>query len=255
MGLLGRLLDVLRIVVAAADDDHVLHAAGDKQLAVAEEAQVAGPQESCPRGRDLRAEHLLGFFRRVPIALRHRRTLNQNLADLAVRTLDCRLRLDDDDRVIASSAGPQPTSRCVISSGSPHAGTTRCSASAARFTVQNPSARADSRARPPAASIPPVRSTDRTPACESRPAERFGKMLERFRANRLGAAERQPPTAQIERRPLFGRRAAHAILVGEIRRAADRSPGNRESPAATASAAARTRSATSARCARPCTAA
>ena len=46
MGLLGRLLDVLRIVIAAANDDHVLHAAGDEQLAVAEEAQVAGSQEA-----------------------------------------------------------------------------------------------------------------------------------------------------------------------------------------------------------------
>ena len=40
-----RHLDVLRIVVAAAHDDEVLEAAGDKQLAVAEEAEVAGAQE------------------------------------------------------------------------------------------------------------------------------------------------------------------------------------------------------------------
>ena len=38
-------LDVLGIDVAAADDDQVLEPAGDEQLAVAEEAEVAGAQE------------------------------------------------------------------------------------------------------------------------------------------------------------------------------------------------------------------
>jgi hypothetical protein len=41
---LHHLLDVLRVVVAAADDEHVLQPAGDEQLAFVEEAQVAGPQ-------------------------------------------------------------------------------------------------------------------------------------------------------------------------------------------------------------------
>ena len=40
-----RQLDVLRIVIDAADDDQVLEPAGDEQLAVVQEAQVAGPQE------------------------------------------------------------------------------------------------------------------------------------------------------------------------------------------------------------------
>ena len=42
---LGRQLDVLRIVVAAAQDDQVLQAAGDVQLAAGEEPEVAGAQE------------------------------------------------------------------------------------------------------------------------------------------------------------------------------------------------------------------
>ena len=67
MGLLGRLLDVLRIVIPTADDDHVLHAAGDKQLAVAEEAQVARPQEPALAAGHRRTEHLLGFLRLIPI--------------------------------------------------------------------------------------------------------------------------------------------------------------------------------------------
>ncbi len=38
-------LDVLRVDVPAPDDDQVLEPPGDEQLAVAEEAEVAGPQE------------------------------------------------------------------------------------------------------------------------------------------------------------------------------------------------------------------
>ena len=63
VGLLGRLLDVLRIVIAAANDDHVLHAARDKQLAVAKEAQDRPSARNGPRGpATRRAEHLLRFF-------------------------------------------------------------------------------------------------------------------------------------------------------------------------------------------------
>ena len=52
-------------------------------------------------------------------------------------------------------------------------------------------------------------------------AERFGEVDQRLGANRLGAAERQPPTAQVERCPLFGADSPHAVLVGEVRRTAD----------------------------------
>ena len=55
VGFLGRLLDVLRIVIAAANDDHVLHAAGDEQLALAEETQGRPCAGTCLRGPALRA--------------------------------------------------------------------------------------------------------------------------------------------------------------------------------------------------------
>ena len=43
-------LDVLRVDVAAADDDQVLEAAGDEQLAVVDEAEVAGAEERALAG-------------------------------------------------------------------------------------------------------------------------------------------------------------------------------------------------------------
>ena len=44
----------------------------------------------------------------------------------------------------------------------------------------------------------------------------------RLGPHRLGAVERQPPTAQVERGSLLGRDLAHAQVVGEVRPAADR---------------------------------
>ena len=69
MGFLGRLLDVLRIVVAAADDHHVFESAGDEQLAIADEAQVTGSQELAIVAIDVRAKHGCRFLGPVPIAL------------------------------------------------------------------------------------------------------------------------------------------------------------------------------------------
>ncbi len=45
---LDRLLDVLWVVVLTADDDQILQAAGDVQIATAQKSQIAGPQEGPP---------------------------------------------------------------------------------------------------------------------------------------------------------------------------------------------------------------
>jgi hypothetical protein len=45
MALLGGQLDLLRVIVAPTDDDHILQPPADEQLAVVQEAQVAGAQE------------------------------------------------------------------------------------------------------------------------------------------------------------------------------------------------------------------
>ena len=43
---LDRLFDVLRIAIHAADDDQILEASRDEQLARVQESQVAGPQKA-----------------------------------------------------------------------------------------------------------------------------------------------------------------------------------------------------------------
>ncbi len=84
-------------------------------------------------------------------------------------------------------------------------------------------------------------------AAETAGLERFGEALERFGADRLGAVERDRPTAQIELGPLLGRDLANAQIVGEVRPAADRGPRGARWLAASGTAAARSSSATSTR--------
>ncbi len=85
MALLDGPLDVLRIMVAAANDDQVLQPAGDVELTVVQIAQVAGAHEGPVAVGQVRLERVLRFLGAVPIALRHAGALDPDLAD-AVRT-------------------------------------------------------------------------------------------------------------------------------------------------------------------------
>ena len=51
MALLDRPFDVMRVVIAAPDDDEVFQPAGNEQFPVFEESEISGPEEgplSCP---------------------------------------------------------------------------------------------------------------------------------------------------------------------------------------------------------------
>ena len=78
-------LDVLRIEVATADDDDVLRATGDEQLAVVERSQIAGPQERSAAVGQPTAERLPQFFGMIPVSLGDRSAADPNLADLRRR--------------------------------------------------------------------------------------------------------------------------------------------------------------------------
>ena len=85
--LLDGQFDVLRIVIQTADDDQVLEPAGDEQLAVVEEAQIAGAEKwpLVAAVVQMAAENLLRLFRTIPITLRDAGPLDPDLADLAFR--------------------------------------------------------------------------------------------------------------------------------------------------------------------------
>ncbi len=81
MGVLGRQLDILRIVIAPAQDDEVLHAAGDEQLAAVEEAEVSRAQPGRGIPRQPGAEGTLALLRPVPVAAGHAVPRHPDLAD------------------------------------------------------------------------------------------------------------------------------------------------------------------------------
>src|SRR5688572_10426328 len=87
MALFDGLLDVLRVMIEAANDDQVFETAGDVEFAVVHETKIAGAQKSflviaCKRSvKRLRSR--LGL---IPVPAGHAWARNPNLTDLAYRT-------------------------------------------------------------------------------------------------------------------------------------------------------------------------
>src|SRR2546422_1354629 len=86
----GGPLDVLRVDVAAADDDQVLDAAADHQLPVDEVAEVAGAEPAVVEGG-------LGGVGPAGVAAGHRRAPDLQLADLPLGPYVAADRVDDPD--------------------------------------------------------------------------------------------------------------------------------------------------------------
>src|SRR3954452_14936264 len=105
--LLRRVLQVLRVVVAPVDDDEILHAAGDEQLAVVVGAEVTGAHPrrvvGCalgvrrvgPRLQDV-MKSFCRFVLFAPVASAHVLPTDPDVADLSVGQLRSGLRVDDD---------------------------------------------------------------------------------------------------------------------------------------------------------------
>ena len=99
---LYRDLDILRVIILAANDDQVLQHARDEEHAVLEVALVARAQEGLvepgraagARSRRARTRRL-GELGSAHVAARDRRRGDPDLARLALAFLDLRLRVDD----------------------------------------------------------------------------------------------------------------------------------------------------------------
>jgi hypothetical protein len=75
-----RTLDVLRVVVDAADNDQVFEASRDEQFAIRKEAEVARAKEGPAAITERGAKRLLGLFFAPPVALRDAGAGNPDLA-------------------------------------------------------------------------------------------------------------------------------------------------------------------------------
>ena len=96
---LRRVLDILRIVVGAAHDNHILDAAGNEDFARSvDEAEVAGTQPiGIALAGDSRRERLARRGIVAPIATGNVAALHQYFADTVTRKLRPGLRIDDGD--------------------------------------------------------------------------------------------------------------------------------------------------------------
>ena len=96
MGLLSGPFDVLRIKVTTAKDEEIFDPAGDEQLAITKETEIAGPQER-PLARlcQDRAEDLVGSSLRSPVSLGHTASRNPDLSDLMGGAAHPGLRIRD----------------------------------------------------------------------------------------------------------------------------------------------------------------
>src|SRR5512140_1688415 len=76
-------LNVLRVVVLAANNKQVFEPAGDEKLAIVNESQVACAQKwPGTASINVGMECVRRFFRRIPAARCHTRPFHPNLADL-----------------------------------------------------------------------------------------------------------------------------------------------------------------------------
>lgn len=97
---LRRDLDVLRVVVAALADDHVLQPAGHEQLVVVQEPEVAGAQPG-PHlllTREAGPEGAQAFFGPPVVTVRHAGAVDPDLADRVLREPGQGLGIGDTDR-------------------------------------------------------------------------------------------------------------------------------------------------------------
>ena len=204
---LDRRLDVLRVVVAAADDDHVLDPPRDEQLAASHEPEVAGPQERAFAGvGQPGVERLLRLLRPAPVPAATDCAAHPDLADRAHPAARCE-RSGSTMRTSWPSHGrPQPTSGSRRLAG---AGRDRAALFQRGRVAGTDHRRLGLRPdRSRAASPRRVRSTGRTPPAEAARRERRREPVHRPRADRLGADGRDAPVAQVQGGALLGRDSA-----------------------------------------------
>src|SRR5260221_5783561 len=95
------MLDILRVVIAAPDDDQVLDATCHDELPVVKESEVTSAEERpFPGIAQVRVEGLLSLARLLPISLSDVVPGQPNLADAVRRAAGARLPIDNLDLLV-----------------------------------------------------------------------------------------------------------------------------------------------------------
>src|SRR4051812_25438985 len=99
MALFDCQLDVLRMIVAAGDDDQVAHSARDVKLSIEQETEIARAQErTFTSVRKAGVKPCLGLVRTIPVTERDTRPADPYLANSIRRAFEQRFRIDDPHR-------------------------------------------------------------------------------------------------------------------------------------------------------------
>src|SRR6476620_3854535 len=102
MTLLRCLLNVLRIMIQAADDDQVLQTSRDIKLIIVQETEIARAQIPLfSAAGEKRAKRFRRRLRLIPIPTRDTRPGNPNLSHLIARTNGIGLRIYNDHLLLA----------------------------------------------------------------------------------------------------------------------------------------------------------
>ncbi len=208
---LDGLLDVLWINILAADDQHVFQAAGDVQLAIADEAQVTGAQPGLASMLDEGLGRGLGV---APVAMGDARATGPDFADLVFAQFRQALRIGDQHAVLRL-AGAAAHHRAAL----PRLGGIARQRLLVQTQVRN--ALATLAARDEQGRLGQAIGSEEAAGVETATGEFLGEGVQAVQADRLGAGIRHAPAAQVEpgQRRIADPRGAE--LVGEVRATAD----------------------------------
>ncbi len=212
--------DVLRVMVEAADDDEVVDPAGDVELPLVHEAQVAGAQEGAVAGvAQARVKRRRGLFGIAPVALADGLAGDPDLADAVGRRAARRSR---------ARRSPRAASRRARRSrpGGGRRAHRRAPARRVSARGHRRGRRAPWRRFPPRAGDHERRLRQAVAGIEGRGPESarregLGEAFERCRLDGLGADERDGPGGEVEGGALLRRDLANAQVVGEVGSAGD----------------------------------
>jgi len=209
-------LDVLRVVIRAANDDEVFDAAADVELALALEAEVASANVGSSRiVGEPRTEHGLGVLDALPVTAADTRPGHPDLADAIRGRALARVGIHDRDRRSLHRAAARHERGALAHSYLAGFESGLVDSQGHRLG-RAATARHDQRG------LGQTEAREHRATLKARHGKRLGESIDRLEPDRLGAVVRELPARQIECRSLLGRGLAHAQVVREVRPAADR---------------------------------
>src|SRR6185312_13239482 len=203
---LRRRLDVLGVVVAAADDDQILEPSGHQEPGAVENSEISGAQERPRTVRQTGAKQQLAFLGPAPITRGHARAADPDLPDGSGRAFSPGLRVDHRDLLIEPSAATRDQTAAFA--GRFRLGKASLESSAVEPDRTRPLPHSAAGRKEGRLGQPITRIEGRAP--ETAGGESLAKAFECLLPDRLGTIEGHPPGREVELGPLLAGDTAYA---------------------------------------------